>query len=91
MNDLVEWLPKNMPKFSGYALKQTISHGDFRLDNVIFDAHSFKIIAVLDWELAAIGSPLADLAYSTLYNYFPTSTFGTGHVDKGFYGVPSLN
>merc|ERR1711971_453151 len=29
-------------------------HGDCRIDNVVFDAHSLRIIAVLDWELSAI-------------------------------------
>lgn len=36
-------------------------HGDYRLDNVILDGAG-RIEAVLDWELATIGDPLADLA-----------------------------
>lgn len=40
-------------------------HGDFRLDNVIL-SESGHVLAVVDWELAAVGNPLADLAYATL-------------------------
>jgi aminoglycoside phosphotransferase (APT) family kinase protein len=54
------WLTENMPP-SGEA---TIVHGDYRLGNTIFapgpPAH---LAAVLDWEMATIGDPLADVGY----------------------------
>jgi len=37
-------------------------HGDFRLGNVIVD-RSGKVRALLDWELATLGDPLADVGY----------------------------
>ncbi|MFC4948250.1 phosphotransferase family protein [Pseudonocardia sp. GCM10023141] len=43
----------------------SIVHGDYRLDNVVVDPASGRIVAVLDWEMATLGDPLADLA-STL-------------------------
>jgi aminoglycoside phosphotransferase (APT) family kinase protein len=43
-----------------------IVHGDFRLDNCIVDSHG-QIRAVLDWELATLGDPLADLGMLLLY------------------------
>jgi aminoglycoside phosphotransferase (APT) family kinase protein len=54
------WLADNMPQ-SGPA---TIVHGDFRLGNTIFapDAPA-RLKGVLDWEMATIGDPLADLGY----------------------------
>jgi aminoglycoside phosphotransferase (APT) family kinase protein len=54
------WLAENMPE-SGAA---TIVHGDFRLGNTLF-AHGApaRLAAVLDWEMATIGDPLADLGY----------------------------
>jgi len=54
------WLAENLPS-SGPA---TIVHGDFRLGNTIFASGSpARLAAVLDWEMATIGDPLADLGY----------------------------
>jgi aminoglycoside phosphotransferase (APT) family kinase protein len=54
------WLAQNMPS-SGPA---TIVHGDYRLGNTMFalDAPA-RLTAVLDWEMATIGDPLADIGY----------------------------
>jgi aminoglycoside phosphotransferase (APT) family kinase protein len=55
-----EWLAANRPE-SGPA---TIVHGDYRLGNTIFAAQPpARLRAVLDWEMATIGDPLADLGY----------------------------
>jgi aminoglycoside phosphotransferase (APT) family kinase protein len=44
----------------------TIVHGDYRLGNVmVADDAPARIIAILDWEMATIGDPLADLGYLT--------------------------
>jgi aminoglycoside phosphotransferase (APT) family kinase protein len=54
------WLAQNMPE-SGPA---TIVHGDFRLGNTIYAADApARLQAVLDWEMATIGDPLADVGY----------------------------
>ncbi len=54
------WLTENLPE-SGTA---TIVHGDFRLGNTIFAANApARLLSVLDWEMATIGDPLADLGY----------------------------
>lgn len=31
------------------------------------------VLAVLDWELSTAGHPLADLAYATIFYFWPTS------------------
>jgi aminoglycoside phosphotransferase (APT) family kinase protein len=62
-----------------------IVHGDYRLDNVMFDHGLHRIIAVLDWEMATLGDPLADVGLLWVYtalagvglgpaNPFPTSS-----------------
>jgi len=61
MDDLIEWLPKNIPGEPQYQ-KTTIVHGDFRLDNVVFHKTQLRIIGVLDWELSTLGNPFSDLA-----------------------------
>ena len=59
MNNLMEWLPKNLP-----IEKETkLVHGDFSLSNVMIDLNSFEICAILDWELSTLGDPAADFSY----------------------------
>lgn len=41
-------------------------HGDYRFDNTVI-GDDWHIAAVLDWELATIGDPVADFAWSLLY------------------------
>ena len=59
-----KWLAENLPE-SGPA---TIVHGDFRLGNTIYGAEPpAHLAAVLDWEMATIGDPLADLGYLCMF------------------------
>jgi aminoglycoside phosphotransferase (APT) family kinase protein len=59
-----QWLADNLPE-SGPA---TIVHGDFRLGNTIYRAEPpAHLSAVLDWEMATIGDPLADLGYLSMF------------------------
>ena len=48
-----------------------IVHGDYRLDNLVFDGQSFRLLGVLDWELSTLGDPMADVAYNCLPYYIP--------------------
>jgi len=59
MNNLMEWLPKNLPVEKATKLV----HGDFSLSNVMIDIETFKICAILDWELSTLGDPAADFSY----------------------------
>lgn len=62
LEELARRLNAWMPPESGAA----IVHGDYRLDNCILDAEG-HIAAVLDWEMATLGDPLADLGMQIMY------------------------
>ena len=54
------WLADNVPD----PLPETVVHGDFRLGNtMVSPANPSRIVAVLDWEMGAIGDPRADVGY----------------------------
>ena len=44
-------------------------HGDFRLGNVIVHPTEPRVVAIIDWEIATIGHPLADLAYLCVHTF----------------------
>jgi aminoglycoside phosphotransferase (APT) family kinase protein len=58
---VTEWLHANLPP----SPPPTVVHGDYRLGNVMFGPSPVHLAAILDWELATIGDPLADLGYMT--------------------------
>ncbi|HLI44618.1 MAG TPA: phosphotransferase [Acidimicrobiales bacterium] len=41
----------------------SVVHGDFRLDNLLFEVDGEPAVAAVDWQTVAHGSPAADLAY----------------------------
>jgi aminoglycoside phosphotransferase (APT) family kinase protein len=59
LDAVTTWLTEHMP-VSGPA---TIVHGDYRLDNVIFAEDRPQVLAIVDWEMATLGDPLADVGY----------------------------
>jgi aminoglycoside phosphotransferase (APT) family kinase protein len=59
LEQVADWLVANLPR-SG---PPTIVHGDYRLGNLMFAAERPRLVAVLDWEMATLGDPLADLGY----------------------------
>ena len=44
-----------------------IVHGDYRLDNLLASVDPVSVRAVLDWEMATLGDPLADLGLLLTY------------------------
>jgi aminoglycoside phosphotransferase (APT) family kinase protein len=89
MEELVDWLGANIPQ----AEERAISHGDFRLGNMMVAPNRPTIIAVLDWELATLGHPLADLAYCCMPFHLPQETgtilTGYGGLDLEAHGLAS--
>ncbi|SEO56694.1 phosphotransferase family protein [Trujillonella endophytica] len=59
---LAGWLRDNLPSSEAAA----VVHGDYRLGNVMFRRSAPATpLAILDWEMATLGDPLADLGYLT--------------------------
>lgn len=56
----IRWMRRNPPP---PAQKLAMVHGDFRAGNFLYDDEG-TLIAVLDWEMAHVGDPLEDLAWS---------------------------
>jgi aminoglycoside phosphotransferase (APT) family kinase protein len=83
---LIIWLADNVPDESA----TTISHGDFRIGNLMFHPTEPRIVAVLDWELSTLGHPLADLAYSALgWRLHTNEHMGMGDLDLAALGIPT--
>lgn len=87
MDRLVDWLGTHLPPDRGEA---RVAHGDFRCDNMIFDAEAPVVRAVLDWELSTIGDPVADFTYHLLMYRMPARIFsGLAGMDLDALGIPS--
>ena len=87
MDELLRWLPTKAPVTARIGLV----HGDFRLDNIIFDKDSLQPLAVLDWELSALGDAMCDVAYNCMNFLFPPSIPSLGGVfglDLTALGIP---
>jgi len=86
MDNLIEWLPKNIPAGD----ETVVVHGDYRLDNTIFHPSEPRILAVLDWELSTLGHPLADFAYHAMSWHIPPGGFrGIAGLDHAALGIPT--
>ena len=60
---VMAWLDANRPD----DVASCVIHGDWRIDNVVFDLKQARIVGVLDWELATVGDPLMDLGSALAY------------------------
>ena len=84
---LIAFLPETLPEQS----RTSIVHGDYRIDNVVFDGDG-SLTAVLDWELATLGDPLADFSYLAMQWVMPADgASGLAGLDLGALGIPTLD
>lgn len=60
---VMNWLAANKPD----DVDSCVIHGDWRIDNMVFDLGAKKLAGVLDWELATVGDPLMDLGSALAY------------------------
>ena len=86
MDKLMEWLPENIPPGDETA----IVHGDYRLDNTVLDKETHRVTAILDWELATLGHPLADFSYHCMtWRMEPKLFRGLKGLDLPALGIPT--
>ncbi|MDK3072666.1 phosphotransferase family protein [Sedimentitalea sp. JM2-8] len=88
MDELMRALVDGMPDDDG---QRTLVHGDYRIDNMIFQKDGIRCLAVLDWELSTIGHPFADLASVIMQWQMPAGREGRGlaGIDRAALGLPS--
>ena len=60
---VMRWLAENQPE----DVATCVIHGDWRIDNSVFDLGQQRMVGVLDWELATVGDPLMDLGSALAY------------------------
>ena len=88
MDELIGWLPAHMPADE----TTTIAHGDFRLENLMYHPTESRVIGVLDWELATLGHPFADVAYNCMIWHLHPTTPNLGGLagrDLAALGIPT--
>ena len=88
MDRLIDIITERMPADDG---QRTLVHGDYRIDNMIFERDGTRCLAVLDWELSTIGHPYADLASVIMQWQLPVGRKGRGlmGVDRADLGLPT--
>ncbi|MGD9597763.1 MAG: phosphotransferase [Steroidobacteraceae bacterium] len=87
MDRLIDWLPRHLPAAEPPA---AVVHGDYRLDNLIFDATRPRVLAIIDWELSTLGDPLADFAYYLMGWRMPSLSLpGLAGRDLPALGLPT--
>ena len=92
MEWLIKWLPAHIPPAGPVRLV----HGDYRLDNMIFEKDAPRVLAVLDWELSTLGDALADFSYHLMAWHMPPDDTGAGTgslvgFDLKALGIPSAS
>ncbi len=88
MDKLIAWLKASLPGQDEAA----ITHGDYRINNIMFEEDEPHIIAVLDWELSTLGHPLADLGYVCMGYRIPSNVpflSGLRGLDLPALGIPT--
>ncbi len=50
-------------------MKTVWMHGDFKIENILFDPSNYEVRGIIDWDLSRkVGLPLLDLLYLLTYN-----------------------
>lgn len=87
LDAVIEWLTTRLPPDEGRA---AIAHGDFRLGNIMFHETEPRVVGILDWELATLGDPLADLGFACMaWHTAPDEFSGILGLGRAAAGIPT--
>jgi aminoglycoside phosphotransferase (APT) family kinase protein len=87
LDELILRLKATKPDDDG---RVSIAHGDYRMGNLMFHPTEPHVIGILDWELATLGHPLADLGFAAMaWCSRPEEYGGIAGLDHGALGIPS--
>jgi aminoglycoside phosphotransferase (APT) family kinase protein len=87
MDALMAQLPERCPADDGIV---SLVHGDFRIDNLMFEPDGENVLAIVDWELSTLGHPMADLGYFCMALRLPRNPAlpGLAGLDRAALGIP---
>ncbi|KAL7819588.1 APH domain-containing protein [Trichoderma gracile] len=65
--------------------RATLVHGDYKIDNLVFDKKEAKVIGILDWEMSTIGHPLSDICNLITQFYLARSPGASAYADSASF------
>lgn len=81
------WLLARCPPSPALA----VMHGDYHLDNTLFRRDEPRLAAIIDWELATVGDPCADLGLLlAFWGDRPVAAIGFPFVQQATRGIPGV-
>jgi aminoglycoside phosphotransferase (APT) family kinase protein len=87
LDELILRLKQQKPDDDG---RVAIAHGDYRMGNLMFHPTEPRVIGILDWELATLGHPLADVGFAAMaWHCRPQEYGGIAGLDHVALGIPS--
>ncbi|KAG7318447.1 hypothetical protein KOW79_018202 [Hemibagrus wyckioides] len=85
MDRLIDWLLLHLPKYQ----RNTLLHGSFSLNNLVFDPDTPDVRAVLGWSLSTVGDPLVDVASCCMSHFLPPTVSTQPGKFLALMGIPS--